>query len=205
MPPQPIAPPREKSKTSGAKRGREEEKDEYEEIYEDVEVVRSVLIRFPCFDFFSHVGLCEEEQRAAEGGDTASDPIFRPDAVIIDKQSLTTEHPVLVLNKGTEKEMRFRGYWSDVDTMQHVTNRAVLCMKKHEAQEGDTVDATKSGDTQSTPNSSISPLTTASLFAHTEVGITSDDARLMRENKQSWYYDRIEVPCATLVMERRLA
>ncbi|EPY18288.1 hypothetical protein STCU_10074 [Strigomonas culicis] len=187
---------------AGAKRSRVTE-DVYEEIEENVEVVRSVLVRFPNFDFFHHVGLCEEEPSESEGN-TTSNGVFRPDAFSVDANSLATEHPVVVLNKGTEREMHFRGHWSEVDAARHVTNRAVVHVDEHaEAEETVTaLDASEDKDTPSTLNAPPSSLATASLFAHTDVGITSDEARCMREGKNVWYYDQIEVPCATLVMER---
>lgn len=205
MPPKPCAPSITKAKVSGTKHNRESEA--YEEIYEDIETVRSVLVRFPCFDFFNHVGLCEETVNGTESEGSSPRTVFRPEAVHIDKNSLTTEHPTMVLNKGTEKEMHFRGCWSEIDTTRHITNRAILRINKHEAEEGGNAisDALEGKHATSTQDTGRPSLSTASLFAHAEVGITSDEARRMRESTQQWRYDLVEVPCATLVMERCLA
>ncbi|KAG5499248.1 hypothetical protein JIQ42_04061 [Leishmania sp. Namibia] len=109
-----------------------------------VEEVHTVLVRFPCFDFFRHVRVCERARDprpatcdssvkasaspATELPDTiscdgappltllhdAANTTFAPEAALFVPGTLETDTPLLLLNAGTPQEMLFEGHWSEV-------------------------------------------------------------------------------------------
>ncbi|KAG5475333.1 hypothetical protein LSCM1_03446 [Leishmania martiniquensis] len=125
-----------------------------EETWE-AEEAHAVLVRFPCFDFFSHVCVCERDRRPAafdsaienspsptsglpdiilcddapplsSSHDTAS-AVFAPEAALFMPGTLETDTPRLLLNAGTPQEMLFEGHWSEVaGEGVAITNRAVV-------------------------------------------------------------------------------
>lgn len=110
----------------------------------EVEETHTVLVRFPCFDFFRHVRVCERarDPQPATSDDAAkasaslatalSDTAFRsgappvtsthdtaeaafaPEAAVFIPGTLETDTPRLLLNGGTPHEMLFEGQWTEV-------------------------------------------------------------------------------------------
>ncbi|KAG5501450.1 hypothetical protein JKF63_03279 [Porcisia hertigi] len=121
-----------------------------------VEEVHTVLVRFPCFDFFRHVRLCEgtRDPLSSVYGDVkssatlandlsdtvvddrahpptssccAADAVFVPEAAFFIPGTLETDTPQLLLNSGTPHEMRFEGQWAEVaGEGACITNRAIV-------------------------------------------------------------------------------
>lgn len=121
------------------------EDDVVEEIVEKVED-SVILIRFPCFDFFRNTHICESRLRPSgippsdpSGSDGAHgyDFIFDPTLLQVDSSSsLDAPHPILVLNKGTDKEVKFVGSWEESEysmkgANSHGVNRAVILLGQH--------------------------------------------------------------------------
>lgn len=130
----------------------------YSDVDEDVveEIVEKVnesviLLRFPCFDFFRNTHICESSMYKSSissspktssevAGDTSSTPteyVFDPTLVQVDPaSSLDAPHPILILNKGTDNEMKFVGSWLESEYSMRGThgsgvNRAVILLRQH--------------------------------------------------------------------------
>lgn len=196
--------------------------EETEEVIEDV----TILLRFPCFDFFRHVQLCEaRDGHRRDAATTATEPPtavitkadtilrqakstrFAPEALRFAAGTLNTDAPVAVLNGGTAHEMVFEGQWCEVcGDGTAVTNRAVVHLQNASA----TASATHRSSSASTLDAAVrqpSPaeltLPVASLLPHTVAGVTADEERRARaEDQHRWSYDRVDVPSAVLVMHR---
>lgn len=110
----------------------------------EVEETHAVLVRFPCFDFFRHVRVCERTRdlQPATSDDAAkasaslasalsdttfrsgappvtsthdtADVAFAPEAAVFIPGTLETDAPRLLLNGGTPHEMLFEGQWTEV-------------------------------------------------------------------------------------------
>lgn len=168
-----------------------------EEVEEVIEM-ETILLRFPCFDFFRNVHMCETTEGSAR---------FAPEALAFVSHTLATSTPVVVLNGGSSNEMVFEGQWCDVvgDGLA-TTNRAVvhLCAEADAAPSSPMQETFAAAAPSSLPDSSsaTSP-PVASLLPHATTGVTADEERRARtEQLKGWVYDRIDVPCAVLVMQR---
>lgn len=190
-----------------------------------VEETRSILVRFPCLDFFRDAHMCEvatpqsgDSTSSREGeGQTAAQ--FFPDALTFKPGTLETSRPVVLLRTAELGEVEFEGSWQDSAETTLFTaplsNRVVvqLCEKgddraaknhhhksHHRGDGAGTGSESRFGDdtTRTAPGVEV-----ASLLKHPSVGITADEARRRQKaHSASWAYSRIDVPCATLVLRR---
>lgn len=177
------------------------------EEYETLEEVQYILLRFPSFDFFRNVHLCESPatSEAAHAGDgVPSMRRFRPDAVYIDPESIATGTPLVVINPGAGNEMIFRGQWDEViGTGCPYTNRAVVHLATASSEKTDPAAVCPSPSLQGretvaeTSNTAI-----RSLFDHVAEGVTADAKRAQRHEDHRHAVTELIVPTAVLVMHR---
>lgn len=126
------------------------DEDIVEEIVEKVDE-SVILLRFPCFDFFRNTHICESsifessiasssQKSSKVSGDTSSSPteyVFDPTLIEVDPtSSLDASNPILILNKGTDNEMKFVGSWLESECTMRGThgsgvNRAVVLLRQH--------------------------------------------------------------------------
>lgn len=224
------------------------------EEVDDVEEVHTVLVRFPCFDYFRNVHLCEGRSVAppkaatavvgrksptsaaagrwdsvagsSSGGTVlatsqppkpAPESAFVPGAVSFVADTLETDTPVLLVNAGTPRKMRFTGQWCEVaGNGVAASNRAILHVApKPGTDAGGGTDsstgvdalrpATEDGGVGASPSqgSAGTSQPIPSLFPHAVSGVTADEKRHQQaELRKGWVYDRIDVPSAVLVMHR---
>ncbi|CBH17053.1 hypothetical protein, conserved [Trypanosoma brucei gambiense DAL972] len=204
-----------------------ERKDTEESFVEEiltVEEKRTILLRFPCLDFFRNAHICEtlcnSAQDASKGGTSGMETKFAPEALRFDADTLETPHPIVRLRTREFGELVFEGTWCQVSEINggrgSMSNRVVvhLCERSDEQSSGE-VDKAVSGDNVGINRSNKSPLLSgsgsnslsgsgvASLLKHSSVGVTADDARGQRRAQNAlWFYNRIDVPCGTLVLAR---
>ncbi|KPI87696.1 hypothetical protein ABL78_3234 [Leptomonas seymouri] len=191
-----------------------------EEI-EDVYEYQTILLRFPCFDFFRNVHLCEvASDNLDESSSTHAAPAssssrarremsFAPEALQFLPNTLETDAPIAVLNRGTASEMIFEGQWCEaVGDGTAVSNRAVVHLTSETAEPSAQTSDMPSSAAVSVSASSASPVLetpspVASLLPHAVAGVTADEERYARtEQLRGWVYDRVDVPSAVLVMQR---
>lgn len=184
-----------------------------EEVVEEEEETY-VLVRFPCFDYFTNVHLCEEGSDSQGTAPPDWNGHFRPeDTFHFLPGTMSTAHPHLVVNPGHgDCEMAFRGIWDDKETLADsstLTNRAVLKLglapQRHRAGKARAAaDALGTGAAQQS-SLGVSSASVQSLMPHAEDGLTADEVRartLAEDRAISWQYDGIIVPSAVLVMHR---
>lgn len=170
----------------------------YTEEIVTVEEQSSILVRFPCFDFFRNVHICEgmaadPPSPEAQGEDVqASSLVFRPEALVFVPGTIDTDRPLAVLNAGLSSEMHFAGHWEECtgrNGLPEYTNRAIVHLHLADDKSRAEKDAAV-----------IAPV--PSIFASPETGLSADEQRAKKEQEaqQEWVYDSIDVPTAVLVM-----
>ncbi|RNE99805.1 hypothetical protein TraAM80_07997 [Trypanosoma rangeli] len=195
------------------------------EEVETVEETHTVLVRLPCLDFFRDAHICEEAAphdtaSAADEWDERGRPRLSAGGLMFRNNTLETAHPIVVIRTQAYGEMEFEGSWSEshegnvFETPS--SNRVVvqLCERNDESTtkgnysmindmgggvKGVVSEQRSAADTGA-PSTGVE---VASLLKHPSVGITADEARgRQKARNASWCYDRIDVPCATLVLRR---
>ncbi|KPA80917.1 hypothetical protein ABB37_04317 [Leptomonas pyrrhocoris] len=189
-----------------------------EEI-EEVHEYQTILLRFPCFDFFRNVHLCEmagddlgkpassSTALAAPETRTRGEAKFAPEALQFLTHTLDTDTPIAVLNRGAASEMVFEGQWCEVSgDGTAVTNRAVVHLASEAAgplTQTSEVPSAVAASSSSASSARETSSAVASLLPHAVAGVTADEERRARtEQLQGWVYDRVDVPSAVLVMQR---
>ncbi|RNF08269.1 uncharacterized protein Tco025E_07457 [Trypanosoma conorhini] len=188
-----------------------------------VEETCTVLLRLPCLDFFRDAHICEEAAphgAAADEGDDRGWPRFFAGGLAFRSGTLETARPVVVLRTQAHGEIEFEGSWSESHESRLFeapsSNRVVvqLCERGEDTTaKGDDGMAEEVGGhargavndqrLAAAPGGPATGVGVASLLKHPSVGITADEARgWQKARNASWGYDRIDVPCATLVLRR---
>ncbi|CAD2215519.1 hypothetical protein ADEAN_000297400 [Angomonas deanei] len=158
----------------------ENSEEEYIETIEEVTYTYPILLRFPCFDYFKTVHLCEKKER--------EEAVFSGDSVEVDLPSLETSSPKVSVRTGAGVEKRFAGHWESA-AVDGRTNCAVVAL--HWSEDG----VAPSGEAQGGVRS---------LFPHAKEGLSSDEVRKWREkmlHRDVWRYASVDVPSAVLVLE----
>ncbi|ESL11363.1 hypothetical protein TRSC58_00888 [Trypanosoma rangeli SC58] len=195
------------------------------EEVETVEETHTVLVRLPCLDFFRDAHICEEATplgtaAAADEGGERGGPQLSAGGLMFRKDTLETAHPIVVIRTQAYGEMEFEGSWSESHERSVFdapsSNRVVvqLCERNEESTAkgnhsmindmGGSVKGAVSEQRSAADTGALSTgVEVASLLKHPSVGITADEARgRQKARNASWGYDRIDVPCATLVLRR---
>ncbi|CCW71092.1 unnamed protein product [Phytomonas sp. Hart1] len=177
------------------------------ESIETVEAVEHILLRFPCFDYFRNVHVCE---RPSEGGPASPEAIFHPGGVQFDEESPPERgvaHPLVFLNPGSPSRMVFRGSWEETlpEGEGGRTNRVILHLTPRGRRDGDEAGESKDGETNEMEKKPT-PSVVSSLFRHRREGVTADEKRQREEQRAKgagdWVYDKVITPSAVLVMSR---
>ncbi|KAH9593050.1 hypothetical protein LSM04_006995 [Trypanosoma melophagium] len=143
-----------------------------------VEEKHSILVRFPCLDFFRDAHLCEVtvDSKETEGGNGNNDTnnknsegeentndngnkkenetrYFSPDAVTFKEGTLETDHPIVLVHTQHYGTMEFEGTWCDVHGPQvspaPLSNRIVVHLCKKSSEQAVIARGSISGESNS--------------------------------------------------------
>ncbi|CCW60979.1 unnamed protein product [Phytomonas sp. EM1] len=180
------------------------------ETIETIEEEEYILLRFPCFDFFRNVHLCEQR---VGGEPSPSGVVFNAEGVSFSAEfppSRSVESPLVFLNAGTPTAMGFRGSWEELAEREGgQTNRVILHLTRRAKGEGDAEKVEKEGEEEGREKGGKQqepPSAVSSLFCHLQEGVTADEKRQREEQRAKeagdWVYDKVITPSAVLVMTR---